>query len=78
MTPHYDYDLLVIGPGPSALRDRYGAGVAVSLEVTQAQEAVAAASEAFIRALYAHNLAKASSSPSSTRASSRITPRSRV
>ncbi len=41
-------------------RDRYAAGVAVSLEVTQAQEAVAAASETFIGALYAHNLAKAS------------------
>jgi outer membrane protein TolC len=41
-------------------RDRYAAGVAGSLEVTQAQEAVAAASDTYIGALYAHNLAKAS------------------
>jgi len=41
-------------------RDRYTAGVAGSLEVTQAQESVAAASETYIGALYAHNLAKAS------------------
>ena len=41
-------------------RDRYAAGVAGSLEVTQAQEAVAAASETLIGALYTHNLAKAS------------------
>ena len=41
-------------------RDRYAAGVAGSLEVTQAQESVAAASETYIGALYAHNLAKAS------------------
>jgi outer membrane protein TolC len=41
-------------------RDRYGAGIAGSLEVTQAQEAVAIASETYIGALYAHNLAKAS------------------
>ena len=41
-------------------RDRYAAGIAGSLEVTQAQEAVAAASETYIGALYAHNLAKAS------------------
>jgi outer membrane protein TolC len=41
-------------------RDRYAAGVASSLEVTQAQQSVAVASETYIRALYAHNLAKAS------------------
>ncbi len=41
-------------------RDRFAAGIAGSLEVTQAQEAVAAASETLIGALYAHNLAKAS------------------
>lgn len=40
-------------------RDRFAAGVANNLEVTQAQEAVAAASETYISALYAHNLAKA-------------------
>jgi outer membrane protein TolC len=41
-------------------RDRYAAGVAGSLEVTQAQESVASASDTYIGALYAHNLAKAS------------------
>jgi outer membrane protein TolC len=41
-------------------RDRFTAGVAGNLELTQAQEAVAAASETYISALYAHNLAKAS------------------
>jgi outer membrane protein TolC len=41
-------------------RDRFAAGVASNLEVTQAQEAVAAASETYIEALYSHNLAKAS------------------
>ncbi|MEP6916890.1 MAG: TolC family protein [Acidobacteriota bacterium] len=40
-------------------RDRFAAGIAGNLEVTQAQETVAAASENFIAALYAHNLAKA-------------------
>lgn len=40
-------------------RDRFAAGVASNLEVTQAQEAVAAASETYIAALYTHNLAKA-------------------
>jgi outer membrane protein TolC len=40
-------------------RDRFAAGVASNLEVTQAQESVAAASETYIAALYAHNLAKA-------------------
>lgn len=41
-------------------RDRFAAGVANNIEVTQAQEAVAAASDQYISALYAHNLAKAS------------------
>jgi outer membrane protein TolC len=40
-------------------RDRFGAGVAGNIEVTQAQESVAAASETYIAALYRHNLAKA-------------------
>ena len=41
-------------------RDRFGAGVASNLEITQAQEAVAAASEQYISSLYSHNFAKAS------------------
>ena len=41
-------------------RDRFAAGVASNLEVTQAQETVASASEAYIRALYAYNLGRAS------------------
>src|SRR4051812_43498456 len=41
-------------------RDRFAAGVASNLEVTQAQESVATASENLIAALYSHNLAKAS------------------
>lgn len=41
-------------------RDRFAAGVANNLEVTQAQESVAAASDTYIAALYTHNLAKAS------------------
>jgi outer membrane protein TolC len=40
-------------------RDRFAAGVAGNIEVTQAQEAVAAASESYITALYTNNLAKA-------------------
>ncbi|HTI39038.1 MAG TPA: TolC family protein [Vicinamibacterales bacterium] len=40
-------------------RDRFAAGVASNLEVTQAQESVAAASDTYIAALYTHNLAKA-------------------
>ena len=40
-------------------RDRFAAGVASNLEVTQAQESVAAATENYISALYSHNLAKA-------------------
>jgi outer membrane protein TolC len=41
-------------------RDRFAAGVADTVEVVQAQEAVAAAEQDYIAALYAHNLAKAS------------------
>jgi outer membrane protein TolC len=41
-------------------RDRLAAGVANTLEVVQAQEALAAANETYLSALYAHNLAKAS------------------
>jgi outer membrane protein TolC len=41
-------------------RDRFAAGVAGNLEVTQAQEAVATASDTYVSALYSHNLAKAS------------------
>ncbi len=39
-------------------RDRFTAGVSDNLEVVQAQGAVAAAHEAYISSLYAHNLAK--------------------
>lgn len=39
-------------------RDRFGAGVSGSLEVVQAQQAVAAAEESYISSLYAYNLAK--------------------
>ena len=41
-------------------RDRFAAGVADTVEVVQAQEAVAAAEQDYIAALFAHNLAKAS------------------
>jgi outer membrane protein TolC len=41
-------------------RDRFGAGVAGNIEVVQAQESVATATENYISSLYAHNLAKAS------------------
>ena len=41
-------------------RDRFAAGVTGNLEVTQAQESVARASDLYIEALYQHNLAKAS------------------
>lgn len=40
-------------------RDRFAAGVASNIEVSQAQDSVAAASDNYISALYAHNLAKA-------------------
>lgn len=39
-------------------RDRFAAGVASNIEVVQAQEAVAAANERYIVALYGYNLAK--------------------
>jgi outer membrane protein TolC len=41
-------------------RDRFGAGVADTIEVVQAQEALAGASQDAINSLYAHNLAKVS------------------
>lgn len=41
-------------------RDRFAAGVANNVEVIQAQQAVAEASENYISSLYAHNVAKAS------------------
>jgi outer membrane protein TolC len=41
-------------------RDRFAAGVAGNLELTQAQEAVAGAADTYISSLYTHNLAKAS------------------
>jgi outer membrane protein TolC len=41
-------------------RDRFAAGVADTVEVVQAEEAVAAAEQDYIAALFAHNLAKAS------------------
>jgi len=41
-------------------RDRFAAGVTSNIEVTQAQESVVAASDTYLAALYAHNLAKAS------------------
>jgi outer membrane protein TolC len=40
-------------------QDRFAAGVADTIEVVQAQEAVAAAEQDFISSLHAHNLAKA-------------------
>ena len=40
-------------------RDRFAAGVASNIEVVQAQEAVASATEQFIGAQYAYNIAKA-------------------
>ena len=54
-------------------RDRFTAGVAGNLELTQAQEAVARASESYISALYTHNLAKASLARSLGIAESTIT-----
>ena len=41
-------------------QERFAAGVADNLELVQAQESVAAASQSYIAALYAHNLAKVS------------------
>lgn len=42
----------------SQARERFAAGVSDNLEVVQAQDSVAAAHEAYISSLYAHNLAK--------------------
>ena len=39
-------------------RDRFLAGVADTVEVTQAQESVATANNDYISAVYSHNLAK--------------------
>lgn len=44
----------------SQARDRFAAGVADTIEVVQAQEAVAAAEQDYIGSLLSHNLAKAS------------------
>ena len=41
-------------------RDRFGAGVADTVEVVQAQESVATAEQDYIASLYAHYLAKLS------------------
>jgi outer membrane protein TolC len=41
-------------------RDRFAAGVTGNIEVVQAQESVATATENYISSLYSHNLAKAS------------------
>jgi outer membrane protein TolC len=41
-------------------QDRFAAGVANGLEVTQAQEAVAGSEESYISSLYSLNLAQAS------------------
>jgi len=41
-------------------QDRFTAGVANNLEVVQAQEAVAGATDSYLSSLYAHNLAKLS------------------
>jgi outer membrane protein TolC len=54
-------------------RDRFAAGVAGNLELTQAQEAVATASDTYISALYTHNLAKASLAQSLGIAESAVT-----
>ena len=40
-------------------RDRFAAGVASNIEVTQAQEAVALAAEQYIGGLYSYNVSKA-------------------
>jgi outer membrane protein TolC len=41
-------------------QDRFSAGVTSNIEVVQAQEALATATENYLSALYAHNLAKIS------------------
>ena len=40
-------------------RDRFQAGVASNIDVVQAQESVAGATESYIASLYDHNVAKA-------------------
>jgi outer membrane protein TolC len=40
-------------------QDRFQAGVASNIDVVQAQESVAAATESYIASLYDHNVAKA-------------------
>jgi outer membrane protein TolC len=40
-------------------QDRFAAGVTDNIEVVEAQESVAAANEAYISSVYAHNVAKA-------------------
>jgi outer membrane protein TolC len=40
-------------------QDRFSAGVSSSLEITQAQEALAAADDSYITSVFAHNIAKA-------------------
>ena len=44
------------GSGLEQARDRFAAGVAGNIEVTQAQQSVAIATESYIDALYSHNL----------------------
>ncbi len=44
----------------SQAQDRFTAGVASNIEVVQAQEVVATATDNYIASLYAHNLAKIS------------------
>ena len=41
-------------------RDRFASGVTNTIEVVQAEEALAAANENYISSLFAHNLAKLS------------------
>ena len=41
-------------------QDRFRAGLTNTLELAQAQDALAGASDRFVESLYAHNLAKAS------------------
>jgi outer membrane protein TolC len=53
-------------------RDRFGAGVADTVEVVQAQEAVTTANNDYISAVYTHNLAKASLARATGNAEQRI------
>ncbi|MEZ5419281.1 MAG: TolC family protein [Vicinamibacterales bacterium] len=54
-----DATVALAGQALTQARDRFAAGVTSNLEVTQAQEAVAAAADARLDVLYRHNLAKA-------------------